>query len=240
MVASWNACLDLASGELVHIMHADDRVARGFYASARAALSANPQVGVVATGSGGGEVGPRLHKRAQVLTRSETLRLLMGAKKPDAGAFVLRRSVVADARFSPRFPYCPDEEYFARLAGASGLAYIPADLYMAGSHAGQARFATWARPDFVDVYIDARMAAAYALGDRHSNYAQQETALRIVSVCAVLLQMNQRQIASRHLSRLCERLPIAGSMNHVRLMAALLKFPRGKHAMHVARILRRL
>jgi len=237
MVDAWNACLDHATGDLVHVMHADDRVARDFYTSTRAVFSANPNVGVVATASGSDMTRSRVHSAAQILTRPGALRLLMSAQKPQAGAFVLRRSVVACERFSPRFPYCPDEEYFARLAARWGLAYLPVELYVARIHSDQARFATWMQPDFVHVYVDARLSAASALGDPDSTYAQRETALRIVSVCSALLEMNQRAMARHHLSRLVEHIPLAESMLHVRLMAVVLRLPVGRTLLRVVRAL---
>jgi hypothetical protein len=239
MVASWNACLDHATGDLVHIMHADDRVAKDFYASTRAVLGANPNVGVVATGSASGVSGRSMHAPAHTLTASGTLRLLMSAQKPEAGAFVLRREAVGGARFSPKFPYCPDEEYFARLAAGSALAYLTAGLYVPRAHDGHARFATWMQPDFVDIYIDARLAAASLLGDPDSGYARKQSALRIVSVCAALLELHQRPMARRHIIRLTERLPLAGQMVRVRLMSALVGLPVGRKTMRVFRSLRR-
>ena len=240
MVAAWNACLDNASGDLVHIMHADDRVDRQFYVSTRAVLSSNPNVGLVATAYRNSAGKQPADRPPFILSAAGTLRLLMSARKPHAGAFVLRREAVGDARFSPDFPYCADEEYFARLAARSRLAYLPAELYISRTHGGQARLATWMQPDFVDVYVDARLAAAAVLGDPKSDDARRQTALRIVSVCAVLLEMNQRQMARRHLSRLTERVPIARSLDRVRLMAALLTFPVGKKSIRVLRVARAL
>jgi glycosyltransferase involved in cell wall biosynthesis len=49
-VANFNTCLERSRGELVHLLHVDDRVLPGFYARAAALLRDYPQAGAAFTG----------------------------------------------------------------------------------------------------------------------------------------------------------------------------------------------
>lgn len=42
---AWNRCIDLAAGQWIHILHSDDFVLPGFYASLRSGVEAQPTVG---------------------------------------------------------------------------------------------------------------------------------------------------------------------------------------------------
>lgn len=190
LVANWNACLQLASRDLVHVMHADDAVAPEFHMVSRRVMK-DCGVAVVAAGRVPAQ-DPRLSTakesgsglRVSVLRGAKAVRYLLSSDKPATGSFVLRRSAlgVPMVGFDSRFPYCPDEELFLRVAAAGGIGIVEADLYFESRHDGQARFGTWRQPDFADIYYEARTEGTGAFDRRLAPLARRETSRRLLSV----------------------------------------------------------
>jgi hypothetical protein len=203
MVANWNACLHLGSHDLVHLMHADDAVAREFYMAVREAMSSNEVVAVAA-----GRMPEFLRTTGQrsPLVRSapsapmsgqQAAAYLLSHDKPATGSFVMRRSALGTpARgFDARFPYCPDEELFIWLAANGGLALVDRRLYLESRHGGQARYSTWHQSDFADVYYAARLEGARAVGPDAGAVARQQTSRQLLSVGRFLCNDGDRRAA---------------------------------------------
>lgn len=179
LVANWNACLRSGSRELVHVMHADDAVDPEFYVAVGKAMQLG-NVAAVAAGrfpSAGSGALPVLHGRAAAS-------YLLSHEKPPTGSFVLRRSALGTpARgFDARFPYCPDEELFLRALASGDLALIDHRLYLEAHHLDQARYSTWHRADFADVYYAARAAGARTVDIDLVREAREQTSRRLLSV----------------------------------------------------------
>lgn len=179
LVANWNACLRLGSCELVHVMHADDAVGPEFYVAVGTAMQ-RANVAAVAAGrfrSAGS--GP-----FTVLGGREAARYLLSGEKPPTGSFVLRRSALGTPAlgFDTRLPYCPDEELFLRILTSGDLALVDQRLYIESRHDRQARFSTWHRADFADVYYAARTEGARAVDVDIVPLARRQTSRRLLSV----------------------------------------------------------
>jgi len=203
LVANWNACLQLGSCTLVHVMHADDAIAPGFYDAVRIAMS-NDRVAVVAAGQSPGSHpavrvsgGPAWSPPRAVLHGADAANYLLSRLKPATGSFVLRRSTIETAQggFDPRFHYCPDEELFLRIIASGDLALVDPDLYAESNHDRQARRTAWHRPDCADVYYAARIEGAHAFGPSVVRSARRQTSRGLFSVGRFLCRAGDRQAA---------------------------------------------
>lgn len=203
MVANWSACLQLGSHDLVHVMHADDAVAPGFYVAVRRAM-ASREVAVVAAGRLPVSIPttwpPSARARSgapATISGQQAAAYLLSREKPAAGSFVVRRSALGTPPrgFDPRFPYCPDEELFIWLAANGGLALVDRRLYLESRHGGQARYSTWHQSDFADVYYAARSEGARAVGPDAEAVARQQTSRQLLSVGRFLCRDGDRRAA---------------------------------------------
>jgi SAM-dependent methyltransferase len=195
LVANWNACLEVGSRALVHVMHADDAVAADFYAEARGQMRSDDVVAVAA-----GAVRSGRRATVPLVLRTEAAaRYLLSHEKPPAGSFVLRRSSLGmpPRGFDPRFAYCPDEELFLWVLQSGGLALIDRGLYRESRHDRQARFATWHQVDFADTYFDARTEGARAIGTHLVPIARRETSRRLLSVGRALCSAGDTRASRR-------------------------------------------
>lgn len=192
LVANWNACLQLGSHELVHVMHADDAVAPEFYIAARRAMELGHVAAVAA-----GRFPPARSGPVAVLRGEEAARYLLSHQKPAAGSFVLRRSALGTPLrgFDPRFSYCPDEELFLRTVASGDLALVDQRLYLESQHDHQARYSTWHRPDFADVYYAARAEGARAVDVDLAPAARRQSSRRLLSVGRFLCRAGDRRAA---------------------------------------------
>lgn len=193
LVANWNACLQLGSHDFVHVMHADDVLDPRFYTEAgRAIGSAN-----VAAVAAGRALIPT--SGVPVLTGQEAARYLLSDHKPPTGSFVLRRSALGTPvrGFDARLPYCPDEELFLRIVASGDLALVDEGLYVQSHHEQQARYATWHRADFADVYYAARIEGAREVDTNLASLARRQTTLRLMSVGRFLCEAGDGRAARR-------------------------------------------
>lgn len=125
-VANWNACLELARGELLHILHADDYVRPGFYQAVEAAFQRRPEAelcvvrALVVDGAGEPErLAARLGRTGDVLSAAA---LAYGNEFYCPGVVVRRSAYERVGGFSPVLRYVPDWEMWLRiLAGGSGV-----------------------------------------------------------------------------------------------------------------------
>ena len=202
LVANWNECLQLGSHDLVHVMHADDAVAPAFHSVVRAAMT-DRRVTVVAAGRLPPVPRTPMSRRlgspapVTVMHGSEAVRYLLSHFKPAAGSFVLRRSALGTPPrgFDPRFRHCPDEELFLRVAGTGSLGIVDDRLYLESQHDRQARYSTWRRPDFADVYFAARIEGSGTVDGTVVHVARRQTSRRLLSVGRLLCKAGDRRAA---------------------------------------------
>jgi hypothetical protein len=121
-IGNFNACLDAATGELVHLLHGDDLSAPGFYAAATQVFDDHPDVGTfVARTTYIDE-----HGVAAETTRSERTGsgvwddalavLAVSNRVRPPGVAVRRTSLEAVGGFRTDLPHAADWEMWARLA----------------------------------------------------------------------------------------------------------------------------
>jgi hypothetical protein len=210
LVGNWNRCLAVGTGEAIHLLHADDEVHLHFYEAVREALRGWPECAFVIAGPTSTPV---------MLEPDSAARLLVSRRCPAVGSAVYVRTVGRQPiQFAAAYPYCPDEELLPRLASRGGIVLIPGHLYREQRWAGQARFATWERADFVDVYWNARRDAVCAYAVPIQRFAMAETRSVVVTVCAHLIRAGKAELAMNHLRALRRLDPDAS--RSLRVMAA--------------------
>jgi hypothetical protein len=212
LVGNWNRCLTIGEGEAVHLLHADDKVDLRFYGAVREALRCWPACAFVMAGP----------TNTPVLLESDSAAryLLARTCSPVGSVVYVRKDGGQPASFSAAYPYCPDEELLPRLASRGGVALIPSCLYQQSTWPGQARYSTWERPDFVDVYWTARRDGVRGYPMTVQEFAMAATRSRVVSVCAHLIRSGQADMAITHLRALRRLDP--GASRSLRVMEARL------------------
>jgi hypothetical protein len=210
LAGNWNRCLALGAGEPIHLLHADDEVDLHFYEAVREALRCWPECAFVMAGP----------TRTPVLLEPDSAaRLLVSRRCPAVGSAVyVRNAGRQPIQFSAAYPYCPDEELLPRLASRGGIVLIPGHLYRERSWAGEARFATWERTNFVDVYWNARRDSVHSYAMSVQGFAMAETRSVVVTVCAHLIRSGKAELALTHL-RVLRRLDPDASRS-LKVMAA--------------------
>lgn len=207
MVGAWNTCLDLATRDLVHLMHCDDELEPAFYRCVALTFT-DPSVRVAAsacaalpraTGLSAGSGAPCAPGSVQMLEGRDAVRFLLSPSKPAAGAVVLRREALPSDRFRFQYPYSSDEELHLRMVRGGTFAYIADPLYRERAHPGQARRATWLRPDFVRRYARSRLDPLEPNDYELHRLAVSETRDRVVSVCMQLVLAGETAGARRNL-----------------------------------------
>jgi hypothetical protein len=206
LVENWNRCLTDTTGSLVHILHSDDLVAAGFYATILDLAERFPQAALYATATGqpGAGAGAELNGADGVhLPPREAAAFFLVDERHSCGNVVLtRRAFEQRGAFDPAFSSCPDEEAYLRYAAAGGLGFSPKPLYLERSHGLQERFSAWQRPEFVDEYFLARMVGARHLDQETEALAVTSTERSIVSVAVALADAGLRPSAEHVLHEL--------------------------------------
>jgi len=140
LAGTWNVCIDRARGDVVHILHQDDYVLPGFYASLEPAFT-SPSVGaafcrhayVDAAGSRTGE-SELESDRPGIL--SDLKYRLASDSRVQCPAIVVRRSCYdAVGRFRTDLPYILDWEMWLRISVAWQVYYEPRVLACYRVHA---------------------------------------------------------------------------------------------------------
>lgn len=151
MVDNFNDCIRRARGEWVHILHSDDVVRPGFYAAARRAVLAHPEIGAWACRviymdpDGHWSALSELDARTpQVLGRDFASRLLIEQRLYFVGLLV-RRSVYEQlGGFRPELKLCYDWDMWKRVALHAPIFYDPEPLSCYRLHPVSA-YASWVR-----------------------------------------------------------------------------------------------
>lgn len=145
IVGNFNDCIRRARGEWVHILHGDDLLRPGFYARARHALEAHPEIGawtcrVIYMDEEGHWTGlSELEARTpQVLGKDFARRLLMDQRLYFVSLLVRRSVYERLGGFRPELPLCLDWDMWKRIALHTPIFYDPAPLACFRLHARSA------------------------------------------------------------------------------------------------------
>ncbi len=227
MASSWNRCLNTSQGALIHILHADDALAPGFYTTILSLAERYPQRSLYATGCGFLDSDPQLTDGgdALLLDGEEAGRFLLAGERYCCGSVVISRHAFQDSGgFRDEYPYVPDEEAYLRYAAAGGLAFDPSPLYRERRHAGQTRFGTWKKPDFVATYLAGRVDGARHFGKATVSIAERSTARGVISLSVTLALRGDGPTGLQRLHDLAHCYPACSSWPRFRLAKIACRF----------------
>ncbi len=142
-IGNFNSCVRRARGEWVHILHADDAVAPGFYARARHVIASFPSIEAVAfrvtyIDDFGATIGISEPEAAEgrVLPSDFIRRQLTTQRFQFAGMIVKRTAYEELGAFRPELPHCADWDMWNRLVVAKQIYYEPEPLARYRLHSG--------------------------------------------------------------------------------------------------------
>jgi GT2 family glycosyltransferase len=134
-VANFNACITLARGELVHVLHGDDLVYPGFYARLGAVLDDNREAGAAwcryrVIDGAGREVHATAPERPEPGIVPDAATRIASRQPIQPPAMVVRRDVYERlGGFDSRMRSCGEDwEMWVRIATAYPVAYEPSLL----------------------------------------------------------------------------------------------------------------
>jgi hypothetical protein len=241
LVGNWNRCLNAASGSFIHILHEDDVVAPGFYDLILDMARRYPDAAMYATAAA--QMTDRAVEPGELVAEPtffdglDAARFLLTDERHACGNVVLtRRAIEAKGGFLPQFAYCCDEEAYLRLAAVGGLGFHPARLYRERAHPGQSRNHDWLRPEFVPIYVGARLEGAKELGPDALDLAVRSTVQRVVSIAVTLASAGYRDESVLQLERLEQFI----QPHHSRRITVAKRLCRSSIALAAIRIRRRL
>ena len=129
-VATFNRCLELAQGELVHLLHGDDLVLPGFYAAMEQALDAEPSALAVVcraedvTAEVVATHVTRSYRRGTGVWEDALGSLAVSNRVRAPGVVVRRRAYEQVGGFRTDLPHAADWEMWTRLAAAGPLVFV--------------------------------------------------------------------------------------------------------------------
>jgi len=141
-----NSCIERARGRWVHILHSDDVVLPGFYATLKAALASRDDIGAAycrsATIDGNGaRMRNSVPERSAPGILSGFIAMIGASNKIQTPSIVVRRSVYEKlGGFRLDLPYAADWEMWIRIAAHYPIWYEPATLAAWRVHSG-----SWSR-----------------------------------------------------------------------------------------------
>ncbi len=119
MVNNFNACIDLAKGELIHILHADDYVLNGFYNEIELAYSKYPNAGVFFTNFSfkrGDKISEVQEEESKPGISNKVRDRIFEGNIVQCAAIVVKKSVYQKiGKFDTNFYYCVDWEMWQRI-----------------------------------------------------------------------------------------------------------------------------
>jgi hypothetical protein len=132
IIGNFNACIERARGEWVHILHGDDTVRPDFYSRARAGITAHPEVGaalcrMIYMDEDSQWMGlTELEGRTPgVLDSSFAERQLLDQRIQFVGIVVRRSTYEELGGFRSSLPHCLDWDMWKRVALNKALYYDP-------------------------------------------------------------------------------------------------------------------
>lgn len=122
LAGNWNRAIELANGELVHILHQDDVVLPGFYKTMSEALQQHPEAGmafcrhaIIGANSEVQRISHRERWRSGLL-RHWLARIAMRTRIQCPAAFVRKSTYTAVGNFRTDLKYSLDWEMWVRIA----------------------------------------------------------------------------------------------------------------------------
>jgi glycosyltransferase involved in cell wall biosynthesis len=134
LVANWNSCVERSGGEWVHILHSDDVVFPGFYATLRLALEGRDEVGAAFCRWVLIDENERwLHtselERPTPGILADFIETVAASRRVQCASVVVRRSVYGRlGGFQPKVGNAADLEMWIRIAAHFPIWYEPAIL----------------------------------------------------------------------------------------------------------------
>jgi glycosyltransferase involved in cell wall biosynthesis len=135
IVDNFNDCIRRARGEWVHILHGDDLLRPGFYARARQAIAAHPEIGawacrVIYMDEDGHWTGlTELEARMPQILHDDFVRTLLVDQRLYFVSLLVRRSVYERlGGFRPEPKLCLDWDMWKRIALHAPIFYDPEPL----------------------------------------------------------------------------------------------------------------
>jgi glycosyltransferase involved in cell wall biosynthesis len=132
---NFETCLNLASGQWVHLLHGDDRVEPGFYTEIATLFEQHPEAGAAFTNNSNlfmYTTGTEVWTKPPISTKAGVLPnlLLMLAEKQqlETPSIVVKRSVYEQLGSFFAVHYGEDWEMWARIAAHFPVAYSPKSL----------------------------------------------------------------------------------------------------------------
>ncbi len=240
LVENWNRCLTSSAGSLVHLLHSDDLVADGFYATILDLADRFPGAGLYATAFAlAGTHTPAVSAEGVLLPPREAAAFFLVDERHSCGNVVLTRRVIEQCgTLDAEFASCPDEEAYLRYAAAGGLGFSPKPLYLERSHELQERFAAWQRREFVEEYFLARIVGARNLDKETEALAEASTVQGVVSVAVALADAGLRTSAERVLDELARLSPRSARSARVRVARFACRHPFALQLLSVRRRLK--
>jgi hypothetical protein len=132
--ANFNTCLQRAEGHVIHLLHDDDIVRRGFYRTLEGVLRSHPEVGVVMARHIFADAGGQWRSLSPIERSSpglldDWLPKIAAGMRTTAPAVVMRRSVYETlGGFDPRIRGGEDWEMYVRAATRFAWWYEPEPL----------------------------------------------------------------------------------------------------------------
>ncbi len=142
--ANWNRCIELARGEVVHILHQDDRVRPGFYGANEDALRSAPSIGASFTQhafvtSDGRFLREGQLRRDQAGVLDDWYEHIVANLAIQCPAIVVKRLVYEQlGGFDTTYRYCLDRAMWQRIAAAFPVWFDPSVLAEYRVHPGSA------------------------------------------------------------------------------------------------------
>ena len=139
--SAWNACITMALGEWIHILHSDDVVAHGYYKSLRRGIESNAECAMAYCRAGSiNEAGHgiqegRLEQRKAGILSDRSLERLIVVNHISCPSVVVKREIYREVGgFREDLSYCLDWEMWQRIALYGPVWYEPQILLFQRHH----------------------------------------------------------------------------------------------------------
>ena len=142
LAANWNECIRLARGEIIHLLHQDDRVGAQFYARLSPAFAADPEIGMAfcrhAFLDDADRITGRSHRErwAPGVPRNWLARIAENQRIQCASALVRRTAYERLGGYREDLAYALDWEMWVRIAARYRVWYEPDTLAYYRRHEG--------------------------------------------------------------------------------------------------------
>jgi GT2 family glycosyltransferase len=142
LAANWNECIRLARGEIVHLLHQDDRVGAGFYARLEPAFARDPEIGMAfcrhAFLDDADRITGRSHRERWTagVPREWLARIAENQRIQCASALVRRTAYERLGGYREDLAYALDWEMWVRIAARYRVWYEPRILAYYRRHEG--------------------------------------------------------------------------------------------------------